>query len=53
MKTPSKAAEKIWRIGNNHFYFNLVEKAVPQILQSSAKKLKVQNTELFKAIKIL
>ena len=33
----------------NHFYFNLVEKAAPHTLQSSAKKrLKVQNTEFLK-----
>ena len=44
----------------NLFYFNLVEKAVPHLLQSSAQKkynnnnnnnnnkIKVQNTELFK-----
>ena len=30
------------------FIFKLVEKAVPHILQSSAKTLKVQNVELFK-----
>ena len=30
------------------FKFKLVEKAVPHILQSSAKTLKVQNVELFK-----
>ena len=30
-------------------YFNLVEKAVPYILQFSAKKLKAQSSELFKA----
>ena len=30
------------------FIFKLVEKAVPHILQSPAKTLKVQNVELFK-----
>ena len=33
------------------FIFKLVEKAVPHILQSSAKTLKVQNVELFKTKK--
>jgi len=44
METLSKAAVKNWRIGNNQFYFNLVEKAMPQIFQSSEKRKQSEST---------
>ena len=41
--------QNLFRVKTDHFYFNLVEKAVPYSQSSTKKILKVQNAELFKA----